>query len=245
MPILRFFGPDASTAVSGLALLTALAITPQAGAQRLGGPMRHLVVDLDGPAVRVDFADGSDAPAVLRRYDERLEPPADVLEGKAYNGQFGWIAGPSLALPAGATIWIELVDQTPGLETYEASSFEPLFGTSGSPLRWAWDGSMKHNWYAAESCGSYEASYVVYVGDALTGEPLAAFEPAQITLRWVEPLLGDLDGDFYVGLSDLSIQLSYFGESHVGPEAGDLDGDGRVLLTDVMLMVGQFGQSCP
>ena len=248
MPMLRF----SRRVVTSLCSLTPLAVigivaggTPPVQAQRLGGPMRHIVVDLDGPALVVSFADGSDAPAGRRRYDERLEPPADVLEGLAYNGQFGWISGPSLALPADATIWIEVVDQTPGLLTFEASSFEPLFGTDGSVLRWAWDGSMKHNWYAAEACGFYEATYVVYVGDPVRGDPLPEYVPAQITLSWVEPLAGDLDGDFYVGLGDLSIQLSSFGASHVGPEAGDLDGDGRVLLSDVMLLVAQFGRSCP
>ena len=56
---------------------------------------------------------------------------------------------------------------------------------------------------------------------------------------------GDLDGDGAVTLTDLSIQLSHFGQaSGALPADGDVDGDGDVDLTDLSLLLSSFGVSC-
>jgi hypothetical protein len=80
-------------------------------------------------------------------------------------------------------MWIEAIDQTPGLRSYEQGSFDPIFGTAGAPTRWQWDGTMTHQWYAAYALGEYLASYSVYVG-TLDGEPYAGYTPGGIALSW-------------------------------------------------------------
>lgn len=61
------------------------------------------------------------------------------------------------------------------------------------------------------------------------------------------PCPGDLNGDFSVGLSDLTLLLASFGSS-VGDPAynpdADLDGNGSIGLTDLTLFLANFGASC-
>ncbi len=59
-----------------------------------------------------------------------------------------------------------------------------------------------------------------------------------------QPCAGDLDGNRTVGLSDLAILLSHFGEAG-GAADGDLNRDGNVDLSDLALLLGAFGTTCP
>ncbi|MCC6357922.1 MAG: hypothetical protein IT450_04205 [Phycisphaerales bacterium] len=54
---------------------------------------------------------------------------------------------------------------------------------------------------------------------------------------------GDLDSNRAVGLSDLAILLSHFGEAG-GTADGDLDGDAAVGLSDLALLLNAFGSAC-
>ncbi len=54
---------------------------------------------------------------------------------------------------------------------------------------------------------------------------------------------GDLDSNRAVGLSDLAILLSHFGEAG-GATDGDLDGDAAVGLSDLALLLNAFGSAC-
>lgn len=58
-----------------------------------------------------------------------------------------------------------------------------------------------------------------------------------------EPCVGDLDGDRFIGLTDLALLLANFG----CPTActGDVDGDGDVDLTDLANLLAVFGTACP
>ncbi len=57
---------------------------------------------------------------------------------------------------------------------------------------------------------------------------------------------GDLDGDGFVGLGDLSQLLTHFGTaSGATAEQGDLDGDGDVDLGDLSALLEAFGLPCP
>ncbi|MBI5863229.1 MAG: Ig-like domain-containing protein [Planctomycetes bacterium] len=56
---------------------------------------------------------------------------------------------------------------------------------------------------------------------------------------------GDLDGDWTVSLSDLTVMLSHFGTaSGATPADGDLDGDSDVDLSDLALLLAAFGAAC-
>lgn len=60
------------------------------------------------------------------------------------------------------------------------------------------------------------------------------------------PCPGDLDGDGFVELNDLTTLLSHFGTpAGAGREHGDLDGDGDVELEDLTLLLSLFGTTCP
>lgn len=121
--------------------------------------------------------------------------PWTVLTGTAYNYQYGWDAGlldlVTNPLSDGSAFWIQVVAQTPGLQTYDrGSSYAPIFGTDGSSTRWLWPGGMSHNAYALDVAASTGvgqplfADYVIYVGDAATGDPLEGYQAAAITLQW-------------------------------------------------------------
>lgn len=65
-------------------------------------------------------------------------------------------------------------------------SYEPMFGTSGSSMIWEWPGSMIHNTYAVlkPDESNYSATYKVYFGDETTGQPIAGYDDATVTLEW-------------------------------------------------------------
>ena len=108
-----------------------------------------------------------------------------------YSDQYGWILDGIVDPGAGNSLWIELVSQTDGLETYEGGrrmmidvqTFNPIFGTDSSATNWQWSGMMTHNWYAAESLGEYEATYSIYVGDS-AGNAVDGFTAGEVTLNF-------------------------------------------------------------
>lgn len=79
-----------------------------------------------------------------------------VLNGRAYNAQYGWLASGFFSLPAGQAIWIEQLSLTGGaVATYEGGNgsglpmagngltepgmtLRPIFGTDGSSTFWKW-----------------------------------------------------------------------------------------------------------
>ncbi len=211
----------------------------------LGGPMKHILVSQQGMALLATLEGDPNEVLVLQRYDETYGPPAEVLNDTAYNGQYGWLASGFFNLPPNSGVWVELLEQTPGLSTYQQGDFAPIFTTAGSSSIWRWNGTMVHNWYAVLDCGMYEARYEIYVGDN-AGNRLSEYQPATIRLRWIEPSLpvGDLNADGQVDLSDLSLLLVHFGETGATPEEGDLSGDGIVDLTDLSMLLVSFGQTC-
>ena len=55
---------------------------------------------------------------------------------------------------------------------------------------------------------------------------------------------GDLDGDRGVGLPDLAILLSHYGDSGASHADGDLDDDGDVDIRDLATLLGVYGTTC-
>ncbi len=68
------------------------------------------------------------------------------------------------------------------------------------------------------------------------------WEMAAITIGAACP--EDLDGDGSVGLADLQILLSHYGETGASPADGDLTGDGSVGLADLQLLLAGYGGVC-
>jgi hypothetical protein len=112
----------------------------------------------------------------------------NALNGKAYNFQYGWAPEADLAasLPAGDKIWIELISQSQGLNTYDRNnSSVPIFGTNGAIWKFDETQSMIHNYYAVTpGYGDWSATYKVYLGDATTGAALCGFGSDTVTFTW-------------------------------------------------------------
>ncbi len=200
--------------VSGLLLLAACLglirargqtyVTPMMGGGQVTADMMHIDVYYDSEAnqlyARADLSAGTPQ---LRPLDPGLEfdpqQPYAVLNGQAYNAQYGWNVGGFFALPPGAAIWIELLRASPGLETYSGwgrlGSYDPIFGTGGSPKLWKWSGVMTHNTYAASKplLPLMFAEYHIYFGDAETGSQanFAGFGDTTIRLEWTVTPIDD------------------------------------------------------
>ncbi len=124
--------------------------------------------------------------------DSANVPLYNALNGTAWNWQYGWANG-SLdrsLIPTGSKIWIEVLEQSPGLKTYDRNSanfYVPIFGTDGRPNIWRWyeTMSMSHNAYTVTpGVGEYYATYKVYIGDATTGAALPNYGYDTVTLTW-------------------------------------------------------------
>lgn len=152
----------------------------------------------DAMHVEVDEVLAPGAP-LLRPLDEgdafSAGPWAAALGGKAYNHQYGWVPGEGLtelfthfgAASVPGDIWVRLISQTPGLETYQtmmmpgSGDYAPIFTTGGAPAIWDWRHGMQHNAYAVADplLGAYEAVYEVYVADG-SGNALPGFASSQV-----------------------------------------------------------------
>ncbi|MEX2186307.1 MAG: lamin tail domain-containing protein [Pirellulales bacterium] len=119
-----------------------------------------------------------------------------------------------------------------------------LFDASGGVIQsFTYDDA----WYA-ETDGD---GYSLVVADAAA--PLSAWNQAsgwRASLQLGgspgedERLIGDLDGDYRVGLVDLAILQSHFGiASNATMSDGDLNGDGAVNRSDVAVLAKYFGTS--
>jgi hypothetical protein len=189
----------------GLALATVHAqtyVTPRLGGGQVAADMVHIDIYYDADANQLHtHVDDTYGLPHLRPLEAGLvfDPQVAfaVLTGKAYNAQYGWNAGGFFSIPAGAAIWIEQLDRSPGLEVYDGwgrtGSYAPLFGTAGSPHLWQWSGVMVHNTYAVMDpfTNRFFAEYHIYFGDATTGsrEGFLDLDDAQVRLEWtVDPV---------------------------------------------------------
>lgn len=155
-------------------------------------PMIHLGIEVSGTDVIAHAPD----PALpnntlpLYNYGETYDAPADVLDGLAYNDQFGWVAHGFITLPAESAIFLKLISKSDGLSTFEGGmrwnranhSYATILDVPGAT--WAWGGSMTHHWYAAAEPGLYQATYELYVGDIATGDPVPDYSADRITLQF-------------------------------------------------------------
>jgi hypothetical protein len=203
--------------------------------------------------------------------------PYVVLTDKSYNYQYGWDGGlldeTAHPFPGGSVVWVKVLSQTPGLETYYkdglddpwyGSAYFPLFGTpgpGGSPSsdKWRWNKGMRHNVYAIPKTfyGRIQATYQVYVGEAngvetinpLTGQP---FGSSIVTFNWIRPcpyaLTGDLSLDCGVDFGDMAILAAQWAdETCVTPgwcDKADMTHSGAVEYTDLTAMATNWLMDC-
>ncbi|MBI3759891.1 MAG: agmatine deiminase family protein [Deltaproteobacteria bacterium] len=83
---------------------------------------------------------------------------------------------------------------------------------------------------------------VAHDNESLTGSDES---PADFTINGTLPCPADLDGNGIIDLSDLSIQLSHYGQSGATPAQGDLNGDTIIDLTDLSILISVYGTNCP
>ena len=183
--------------LAGLADLTAPAaqtyVTPMMGGGQVAADMVHIDLYYDEFSnvfhATVDDSYGTpELRALAPGYAFDPQAVYAVLNGKAYNFQYGWNVGGFFTLPPGSKIWIERIDGSPGLETYEEYSYTPVFGTGGSPRLWRWDGSMVHNVYAVRNppIRRLFVEYHVFIGDEHTGSRanFMDYDDTTVRLEW-------------------------------------------------------------
>lgn len=179
-------------------------VTPKLGGGQLAADMVHIDIYYDAEANQLHaHVDDSYGIPQLQPLESgaAFDPQATfaVLNGKAYNAQYGWNAGGFFTIPAGAAIWIEPLECSPELEVYEGwgktGSYTPIFGTAGSPRLWSWSGVMVHNTYAVLDplTDRFFAEYRIYFGDAITGsrEGFLDLDDAVVRLEWTAAPVAD------------------------------------------------------
>ncbi|QDU33581.1 hypothetical protein KS4_16320 [Poriferisphaera corsica] len=160
-------------------------------------PMKHLDIELVNNAIQVHIDETVPMPILAVSPDTyAAEKKYSILNGKAFNGQYGWnprgfFSGLNTATQS---IWVEMISMSDGLNVYEGGmgmtvdmhTFDPILGTQGSAngAIWEWNGTMVHNWYAADAPGEYSATYKVYVGDK-AGNELSSFVSDTLTIQFV------------------------------------------------------------
>jgi hypothetical protein len=182
----------------GAGAVQAAFVTPQMGGGQtgmMGAPMKHTDVMFDGTNITLHM-DESVATPELRPLTppDAFDPtkPWSVLINKAYNFQHAWNPGGFISLPSGTGIWIERLAADAGLQAYlrppaftSGATWPEILAADGD--RWKWSGAMQHNAYAVlnPQQSSYSATYRVYIGDAVTGDPMPGYGSAEVTWQWI------------------------------------------------------------
>jgi hypothetical protein len=188
---------DATVTLTWTVDLPKIFVTPMMGGGQAYGDMVHIDFFYDNEANQLHAqVDQSAGIPELRPLESGFafdpQQAYAILNGKAYNAQYGWNVGGLFTLPVGSAIWVELLDCTPGLETYSGTgrqaSYVPILGTSNSPRLWKWSGAMIHNTYAVLNppCARLFAEYHVYVGDVNTASRsnFIAMGDTKVRLEW-------------------------------------------------------------
>lgn len=232
-------------------MILLLAADADANGVSLGGLMQHVTLNvgapIDGqfPLVAAFDEDPGEGFGMILAADD-LTGQFEVLSGRAYSAQFGWLRQGPWAPASGEGAFFRLVEQSAGLSVYQgafgvdvggdgqsdnlngAHTLVPILGTDDAPDYWRWDGRMTHNWYASDIAGPHFATYDFFVADVLPdGSPgtlSPTFLPTQVTVNWIDNVTpagfldGDYDGSGFVSQADLDLVLLNWGDSVVPAE---------------------------
>ncbi|MCA9255808.1 MAG: hypothetical protein KDA33_09230, partial [Phycisphaerales bacterium] len=102
-----------------LLLMTAGAARADVWPTLVPGGMKHILIGFDNNDVSLHLDDGGDSPLTMMNFGNLHTAPADVLDGKGYNDQYGWLADGLISPPVDGAFWIRRVSAMPGLEVYE------------------------------------------------------------------------------------------------------------------------------
>lgn len=165
--------------------------------------MTMLMASFDSTTMKLSVMDPTIVPVLTLAPAGTYDPaqPWAVLNGTEYSRRLGWddlnknnpdpathiLNQIQTTYGAGASLWIESVSKSAGLESYLAvgmygtnspNAYDGIFGTAGSSTKWQWDGLMDHNTYAVSLVDIttpgqlFSATYKVFVGDAAGNEIL-------------------------------------------------------------------------
>ena len=99
------------------------------------------------------------------------------------------------------------------------------------------------------SAGTYQAEFLLteesFHGSGLAGGWAGAMAGYASFSIVPEPVPGDVDGDGWVAGSDLSIIITYWGQTGLGREFGDLNGNGTVDGPDYSEVITYWGTGSP
>ncbi len=127
-----------------------------------------------------------------------FDPLFDVLEGRYFNSQYGWLPEGILVPPTGSGVWIKrtglIAPAGATLKVYEGGTggamsswtMNEIYAADGDA--WLWDRVMQHDLYVADLPGAYGMSFEVYLGDATTGLPTAGYTPGTTTFEFIVPV---------------------------------------------------------
>lgn len=87
----------------------------------------------------------------------------------------------------------------------------------------------------------------VHINFWLCGDKLSEGQEAEVVIKRFEfvpmSIPGDADKDGVVGVADLVIVGSHFGESPPSDPRADVNGDGKVDILDLIIIAGHFGET--
>jgi hypothetical protein len=143
------------------------------------------------------------------------------------------------------------VDTAASIGWYPSLAFDPADGNpaiayhdqGGGDLKLAWHDGNQWNTQVVVN-GSFEVptGYTpsLAFNEFGNGFPAIAYFGIDQNLYYIEdpPLLGDLDGDGFVGITDFLILLTEWGQT---ASPADLDNNGIVGINDVLILLANWG----